>query len=147
MSRSGQFFLAMVGIAILSLILLSFGAIRSKKAAGSFEIHNIVLCDEVDGGMTPVGVGSVFSYGTRQLCLWFDYSRAGYGENVKVKWLYRGRPIHSQEVVLEPGNGVKAFCLLLEDGSPLPKGAYSVRISLFDRVFSNTRFEITEQPH
>ncbi len=146
MSRSGKLFLAMVGFAIISLLVLSFGAIRSKKAAGSFEIHNIVLCDEVDGNMTPVGVSSVFSYGTRQLCLWFDYSRAGYGENVKVRWFFRGRPIQSQEVTLEQGSGAKAFCLLLEDGSPLPKGAYSVRISLFDRVFSDTLFEIAEQP-
>jgi len=144
MSRDGKFFLLLVGLAIFSLIAVSFGAIRSKKAAGSFEIHNIVLCDEVDGGIKPVGVGSAFSYGTRQLCLWFEYSRAGDDENIRVRWYYRGRPIHSQEVVLDPGSGAKAFCLLLEDGSPLPKGSYSVRISLFDRVFSDTFFENSE---
>ena len=54
--------------------------------------------------------------------------------------------MQSQEVVLESGGGAKAFCLLLEDGSPLPTGPYSVRISLFDRVFSNTFFEISDQP-
>ena len=146
MSRSSRMFLIMVGFAVVVLIATSFCAIRSRKAAGSFEIHNIVVCDEVDGDMRPVGTASAFSYGTRQLCLWFDYSRAGDGENLRVRWYFRGRPVQSQEVVLEPGGGAKAFCLLLEDGSPLPTGPYSVRISLFDRVFSNTLFEISDQP-
>jgi hypothetical protein len=144
MSRDGKLFLLLVGFAIFFLFAVSFGAIRSKKAAGSFELHNIVLCDELDDRMNPIGGASSFSYGIRQLCLRFDYSRAGDGENIQVRWYYRGRPIHSQEVALSPGSGARVFCLLLEDGSPLPRGSYSVRISLFDRDVSDTFFEISE---
>ena len=144
MSRNGRFFLLLMSCVIILLLFFSFWAVRSNKAAGSFEIHNVLMCDEVDDRMQPLGAGSVFSYGARQLCLWFDYSRASGGDGVRVKWYYRGRPIHSEVLRLTPGDGAKAYCLLLEDGSPLPKGSYSVRISMYDRVFSDVPFVISE---
>ena len=144
MSRNGRFFLLLMSCVIILLLFFSFWAVRSNKAAGSFEIHNVLMCDEVDDRMQPLGAGSVFSYGARQLCLWFDYSRSSGGDGVRVKWYYRGRPIHSEVLRLTPGDGAKAYCLLLEDGSPLPKGSYSVRISMYDRVFSDVPFVISE---
>ena len=144
MSRNGRFFLLLMSCVIILLLFFSFWAVRSNKAAGSFEIHNVLMCDEVDDRMQPLGAGSVFSYGARQLCLWFDYSRASGGDGVRVRWYFRGRPIHSEVLRLPPGDGAKAYCLLLEDGSPLPKGSYSVRISMYDRVFSDVPFVISE---
>ncbi len=144
MSKNGRFFLLLISCVIVLLLVFSFWAVRSNRAAGSFEIHNVLLCDEVDDKMQPVNAGSVFSYGSRQLCLWFDYSRASGGDGVRVRWFFRGRPIHSETLRLEPGDGARAYCLLLEDGSPLPKGSYSVRISLYDRVFSDVPFAISE---
>lgn len=144
MSRNGRVFLLLMFCVIILLLCFSFLAVRSNKAAGSFEIHSVLLCDEVDDRMQPLGAGTMFAYGARQLCLWFDYFCAAGGDSVRVRWYYRGRPIHSEVLRLAPGNGAKAYYLLQEDGSPLPKGSYSVRISLYDRIFSDVSFEISE---
>lgn len=144
MWRNENFFLLLVSCVIVALLALSVGAVRSNRAAGAFEIHSVMLCDEVDDQLRPVGASSGFSYGTRQLCLWFDYSRASGGDDVRVQWYYRGRPIHSESTRLPPGNGAKAFCILVEDGSPLPRGFYSVRVSMYDRIFSDVSFVISE---
>ena len=144
MARNGRFFILLMFSVIGSLLFFSFWAVRSNKAAGSFEIDRVLLCDEVDDQMHPLRTGTVFEYGARQLCLWFDYSRSAGGDNVQVRWYYRNRAIHSEFIRLSAGNGAKTFCLLLEDGSPLPKGSYSVQISLYDRIFSDVSFVISE---
>lgn len=134
----------MVSLVIFLLLAFSFWAVRSRNAAGALEIRDVALCDQVDEKMRPLGKGTVFAYGTRQLCLWFGYSQANGGDRVQVRWFYRGRPIHSEHLRVDSGNGFKALYLLQEDGSPLPKGLYSVRISLFDKIFSDVAFEISE---
>ncbi len=134
MSRNGRFFFFDV-LCYYFAAVFSFWAVRSNKAAGSFEIHNVLMCDEVDDRMQPLGAEIGVQLRCRAVVSGFDYSRASGGDGVRVKWYFRGRPIHSEVLRLTPGDGAKAFCLLLEDGSPLPRGSYSVRISMYDRVF------------
>lgn len=144
MARNGRVFLLLMFSVIGSLVIFSFWAVRSNKAAGSFEINRVLLCDEVDEQMHPLTTGTVFGYGARQLCLWFDYSRSPGSDGVQVRWYFRNRAIHSEFIRLSAGDGARTFCLLLEDGSPLPKGSYSVQISLYDRIFSDVFFAISD---
>jgi hypothetical protein len=144
MGRNGRIFPLLVSCVIILMTVFLFWAARSNRAAGSFEIHGILLCNEVDDQMQPIGAGSIFRHGVRQLCLWFEYSRASGNDGVRVRWLYRGRTINSEYLRMTPGDGAKAYCLLLEDGAPLPRGSYSVRVSMYDRVFSDVPFEIID---
>ncbi len=145
MCTSGRAFLATM-VCVLSLLLVfSFWTLRSNRAAGAFEIFNVTLKEEAEGNRGGSEGDAPFTYGTRQVCLRFDYARATSGDSVQVQWFFRDRAIHAEMFRLPPGDGSKAFCLLQEEGFPLPSGSYSVRISIYDKVLSDLAFEIVKE--
>ncbi len=145
MAKSGRVFLLTTGCVLAALLVFSFWTVRSNKAAGSFEVHNVVLREEVEANGSFHGGNSRFVYGIRQICLRFDFARATGGDSVQVQWFFRGHPIHSESIRLPSGDGSKTLCLLQEEGFPLPSGPYSVGISVYDKVLSDMAFEIVRE--
>lgn len=146
MSRNGRLFLLLVASCIVLLLGLSFWAVKHNRrtADSSFQLENVVLCDEVDEKMRPLHTGSQFVFGVRQLCLSFDYSLDSKRSNIRIKWYYGDHLIYSEVLLLSPRRGVKVFCLLREDGSPLPMGMYNVQVCYDGTVYSSLAFEISD---
>jgi hypothetical protein len=145
MSRNGRFFLLLVMSSIVLLLGFSCWAVKHNRrtADSSFQLENMVLCDEVDEKMRPLHTGTQFMSGIRQLCLCFDYSLASKRSDIRIKWYYGDHLVYSEVLLLSPGKGSKVFCLLREDGSPLPVGAYDVRVCYEGTVYSSLNFEIS----
>lgn len=91
-------------------------------------IHNVVIGSDLNDKLRLTGAFSRFPYGTRQICLRFDYSKAEEGSEVRILWFSGERLVRSDAYPLSVPSGSKIYCLLQENGQPLPKGPYSLGI-------------------
>jgi len=91
----------------------------------------------------PVGITSNFSYGTRQLCLWFEYESVSRNCRAYVKWYFDNKLVSTENVVLSSAINKKTFCFLREDGSPLPAGAYCVELVVDGRIVGKLTFTVS----
>ena len=126
------------------LLLLSFWVIRqnSNKPSESLLIHDVVISTEVDDTTRLTGVVSRFPYGSRQICLRFNYSKAMEGAEIGILWFGGDKLVHSDSYTLAASSGSRIYCLTQENGQPLPKGSYSVGILNKKERISDFRFEI-----
>ncbi|MEA5034399.1 hypothetical protein [Cloacibacillus evryensis] len=108
----------------------------------SFRIDKAVVCVELDRDRLPHKVMNTIQYGTRQVCLWFQYSSAPEGNHLEVSWYYGKDIVLSEPLKLMTKDGVRAFYLLREEGTPLPVGKYRVTISSPTKRLSELEFEI-----
>lgn len=143
MSKNGRSFLLLVSSGILLLVILSVWTIRHCDKKNSFQLVDAVVCDEVSESFLPVGASDRFAYGTRQLCLWFEYRKASHNCEVSVEWYYRDALVFSQVICLSSLNGKRTLCLLREDGSPLPAGQYHVVLHLDGKDALDLAFNVT----
>lgn len=130
MSKNGRSFLLLVSSGLILLTVLSVWTIRHCDKKNTFRLVRTVICDEVDEEFLPVGSASRFAYGTRQLCLWFEYDMASQDCEISVKWYFNEKLVFTERVDLSSVKGIKTLCLLREDGSPLPVGNYHVVLDL-----------------
>lgn len=105
-----------------------------NKPSDTIIIHNIVLSDEIENRSRLTGTVSRFSYGTRQMFLFFNFEKAQIGTDIEVSWYYGGKEILTETYTLEEPSGSRIYCLLKEDGSSLPKGNYSLKITQGDKT-------------
>lgn len=137
--------LVLLGVFILVLMfLLSWSFRVGNVVAGSFQVDNVQICDELDEKMNPLHPGKDFPGGSKQVCLRFNYSKGRVGDSLKVVWNYEGRSIQEDVFRISEPKGFKAFCLLREDGSSLPSGGYSVEIFCNGRERSVQVFGVLE---
>ncbi len=130
MSKNGRSFLLLVSSGLILLTVLSVWTIRHCDKKNTFRLVRTVICDEVDEEFLPVGAASRFTYGTRQLCLWFEYDMASQNCEISIKWYFNEKLVFTERVDLSSVKGRKTLCLLREDGSPLPVGNYHVVLDL-----------------
>jgi len=135
----------LVIIFVVALILVpSFvAAVRSKMIHKAVEISNVVICEDLNHDLTPIGRISDsfnFPYGITQVCIAFSYRGSGYFET-HVEWFHEGKLIHSEEVNLDR-KGTRIFYLLRDDGAPLKKGLYEFSIVCMGERLSNISFSI-----
>ncbi|MDR2176373.1 MAG: hypothetical protein LBO82_10630 [Synergistaceae bacterium] len=137
-------FLLLVVLFATVLLFLSFWIIRqnSSKPGGSLEIYHVTISTETDDRRRLTGVVSRFPYGARQVCLYFDYGKITRDSKVEILWSIGDKIVQSGSYVLSPPSGSRIYGLVLEDGRPLPKGPYSVRLIFGKDFFSDFRFEI-----
>ena len=126
------------------LLLLSFWVIRhnSNKPSEFLLIHNVVISTEVDDTKRLTGAVSRFPYGSRQMCMRFNYSKATEGAEIRILWFAGDKLVQSDTYTLSASSGTKIYCLIREDGQALPKGSYSVGILSNAERISEFRFEI-----
>ena len=96
----------------------------------------------MDENYKPSGVASNFDYGTRQICLWFEYCTEYESCELFLYWYFRDSLVFRETVDISSTTGKKTFCLLREDGYPLPWGDYRVRIELNGRNLTTLNFSI-----
>ena len=125
-------------------LLLSFWVIRRNgdKSSESLMIHNVVLSTEVDDRLRLTGAVSRFPYGSRQVYLRFDYSKAVPGNKIKVLWYFGEKLVEADTYELSEPSGFKIYSLVRENGQPLPKGSYSIAIKNNTESLSDFLFEI-----
>ena len=143
MPKKKPFVLLVIFFAIV-LLLLSFWVIRhnSNKPSESLLIHDVVISTEVDDTRRLTGAVSRFPYGSRQVCMRFNYSKATEGAEIRVLWFMGDKLVQSDAYILSASSGSKIYCLVRENGQPLPKGAYSVGIVNNAERILDLRFEI-----
>jgi len=126
------------------LLLLAFWVIRhnSSKPSESLLIHDVVISTEVDDTTRLTGAVSRFPYGSQQVCMRFNYSRAAEGAEVRILWFMGDELIQSDTYDLGTSSGTRIYCLAREDGQPLPRGSYSVGIFSNSERISGFRFEV-----
>ncbi|MDR1580241.1 MAG: hypothetical protein LBS35_07775 [Synergistaceae bacterium] len=119
-----------VGLLVLVLMaLVSWSLRKNDFESGSFKMRDVRICEELDENLKPVSADRNIPSGSQQVCLWFDYAGARRGDAVEIAWYRGGGMIQRETVRLSAPEGVRAFYLLREDGSPLEEGFYSVTIS------------------
>ena len=122
--------LILVGLLALALMaLLSWSLRKNDFASGSFKMKEVRICEELVENLKPVSADRNISSGSQQVCLWFDYSGARRGDAIEISWYRDDDMIQRETVRLSAPEGVRAFYLLREDGSPLEPGYYSVAIN------------------
>ncbi|MDR1648772.1 MAG: hypothetical protein LBR71_00800 [Synergistaceae bacterium] len=106
------------------------------------EIYRVTISTEIDDRLRLTGVVSRFPYGARQVCLYFDYGKITKDSEIEVLWSIGDKVVQSGAYLLPAPSGSKIYGLVLEDGRPLPKGLYSVRIVFGKQLLSDFKFEI-----
>lgn len=144
MIRKKKPFVSFVIFFVAVLLLLSFWVIHrnSSKPGKSLLIHDVVISTEADDVTRLTGAVSRFPYGSRQVCMRFNYSRAVEGAEIRVLWFMGDELIQSGTYDLGASYGTKIYCLTKEDGQPLPEGSYSIGILSNSERISGFRFEI-----
>jgi len=142
---SGSKPLIFLGALVVLLILLSAWSLRGGTFVKSFRIENAVVCQELDENRQPLNVRQNVPYGSRQICLWFKYSSASEGSRVQVSWRYGKDLVLTESLKLMTKDGVRAFYLLREDGTPLPVGAYTVTVSTPAKKWSEIKFNVVRR--
>jgi hypothetical protein len=147
-SVSGKKPLIILGFSVIILLLLVAWSLSKIGAFGeSFRVEKAVICPELDPDRKPADTDSknnVISYGTRQICLWFQYAGAQQGDNVKITWYSGGKSVFSEPVTLLSAAGTRSFYFIKEDGSMLPVGDYHVTITTPTRKRSEIKFSIVK---
>lgn len=128
--------------AVLLMSLTSWSFHTSSVIAGSFQVDDLLICEELSGDMRPLSVSGDMAEGLKQICLWFSYSRARKGDVLELSWKYDDEEIQTESLRLADESGVRAFYLLREDGSALPSGDYAVTLSCNGRKKIASAFHI-----
>ncbi len=111
---------------VVLLFILSWGFRSGNVIAGSFQVDDIQICEDLDDNMKPVRSGVALPGGTSKVCIWFRYSKAREGDSLEILWNHEGRSIQKDVFRISKPNGVRAFYLMREDRSSLPHGEYEV---------------------
>lgn len=131
--------LIVLGVLVLVLMFLTSWSFRTGSViAGSFQVDDILICEELSGDLRPIPTGGDFSDGLKQICLWFSFSRAREGDVVELSWRYKDELIQKESFRLAEQSGIRAYYLLRDDGSSLPAGNYTVTL------FCNGRERLAE---
>ncbi len=125
----------------LVFVLAAWG-VRHAFVREPFQLSQVIVCEDLDEKLQPLNPGSSFPYGSRQLCLTFNYQGAHEGDRLRIEWLHENRLIYQESVSLPSGSGNKVFYLLKEDASPLPAGKNKVTIDLNGRRRADVEFSI-----
>ena len=147
-SISGKKPLIVLGSIVIILLLLVAWSLSKIGAFGeSFRVEKAVICSELDPDRKPADTDSkqnTILYGTRQVCLWFQYAGAQQGDNVKITWYSGGKSVFSEPVTLMSAAGTRSFYFIKEDGSMLPAGDYRVTITTTAQKRSEIKFSIVK---
>lgn len=137
--------LILLGFSVILLLLLVAWSLKIGPFSSFFKVEEALICQELGGNREPLLVGNSIPYGPSQICLWLKYSSAREGSHLEVSWYYGNELVLSEPLKLIAKDGVRAFYLLREEGTPLPVGGYRVTVSTPAKVWSDIKFEITRR--
>ena len=134
-----------LGFSVILLLLLVTWSLKVGPFSSFFKVEEAVICQELGDNREPLLIGNSIPYGPSQICLWLKYSSARKGSHLEVSWYYGNEMVLSEPLKLMSKDGVRAFYLLREEGTPLPTGYYRVTVSTPAKVWSNIKFEIVRR--
>ena len=137
--------LMLLGFSVILLLLLVTWSLKVGPFSSFFKVEEAVICQELGNNREPLLVSNSIPYGPRQICLWLKYSSAREGSHLEVSWYYGNELVLSEPLKLMTKDGVRAFYLLREEGTPLPVGSYRVTVSTPAKVWSDIKFEIARR--
>ena len=143
--RSAKRPFIILGASVVLLTVLVALSLNSGVFGNSLHIDKLIICLELDENRMPLRVSDSIPYGPRQICLWLQYASAREGSHLEVSWYYGKERVLSEPFKLMKKDGVKAFYLLREAGTPLPPGKYKVVVSTVTGELSNAAFEILKR--
>lgn len=143
MKHKSFFPLLLISFAV-ALTILSFWVVRknSLNPRQGFTISNVSVSVDFDDRRFLAGTASRFPYGTRQVFVRFDYSCLEANSSMDLSWDWGQKRVQSETYELSAPSGTRMYCLLKEDGSPLPRGMYTVTIQCLTEIMPNFHFEI-----
>ena len=137
--------LMLLGFSVILLLLLVTWSLKVGPFSSFFKVEEAVICQELGNNREPLLVSNSIPYGPSQICLWLKYSSAREGSHLQVSWYYGNELVLSEPLKLMTKDGVRAFYLLREEGTPLPVGSYRVTVSTPAKVWSDIKFEIARR--
>ena len=137
--------LMLLGFSVILLLLLVTWSLKVGPFSSFFKVEEAVICQELGNNREPLLVSNSIPYGPSQICLWLKYSSAREGSHLEVSWYYGNELVLSEPLKLMTKDGVRAFYLLREEGTPLPVGSYRVTVSTPAKVWSDINFEIARR--
>ncbi|MDD4160448.1 MAG: hypothetical protein PHO18_05825 [Synergistaceae bacterium] len=143
--KSAKSPLVLLGLSVILLLLLVTWSLKVGPFSGFFKVEEAVICQELGDNREPLLISNSIPYGSSQICLWLKYSSAREGSHLEVSWYYGDELVLLEPLKLMTKNGVRAFYLLREEGTPLPVGAYRVKVSTPAKVWSDIKFEIVRR--
>lgn len=143
MSKRKPFLFLLIAFAFV-LPLLSFWVVRQNSVgpSESFMVSNVTINVDLQDRKFLTGTVSRFPYGSRQVCLYFDYARVEEGSEIQVVWRWMDKIVQAETYPLPAPSGSRMYCLLQESGVPLPKGNYTVGLLYRSEAIPEFRFEI-----
>ena len=133
--------------AIIFILLFSvlWSANKVGGYVGSVDIPRAFVCKEIKQNSVPQSAAK-FNLENEQVCLWFEYVNAKSDTPLKIVCYMDKTEIVRQRVVLVAKEGVRAYYLVKNDGSPLPPGKYRIVISTATKswVTKPEVFEVTD---
>lgn len=145
MDKSAKRPLVLLGLSVILLLLLVTWSLKVGPFSSFFKVEEAVICQELGEDREPLLIGNIIPYGPSQICLWLKYSSAREGSHLEVSWYYGNELVLSEPLKLMTKDGVRAFYLLREEGTPLPIGSYRVNVSTPAKVWSDIKFEIVRR--
>lgn len=142
--RQKSFFLLLLVAFALGLTLLSFWVVRMNRARPEqgFMMSNVSVSVEFKDRQFLTGTTSRFAYGARQVYFRFDYSRLERDTQIDVLWAWGEKRVQAETYDLPAPSGTRVYCLLKENGSPLPRGPYAVTVRCGTELMPTFHFEI-----
>lgn len=145
MDKSAKRPLVLLGLSVLLLLLLVTWSLKIGPFSSFFKVEEAVICQELGDNREPLLIGNSIPYGPSQICLWLKYSFAREGSHLEVSWYYGNELVLSEPLKLMTKDGVRAFYLLREEGTPLPVGSYKVTVSTPAKLWTDIKFEIVRR--
>lgn len=140
--NSTKILFLLIAFSIVSLIILCPLSIKYDFFGNNLKIDKAFICQELGDNREPLSVSSNIKHGARQVCLWFRYSSIQEENYIRISWYLNNELIFAEQHKLIDKEGIKAFYLLKEDGSPLIEGFYKVLISSPTRTLTEIPFII-----
>ncbi|MBQ7263956.1 MAG: hypothetical protein IJR14_09610 [Synergistaceae bacterium] len=126
----------------LMVAIFWFVGASSVKPTQGLMISNVSVSVGIEDRPFLAGTVSRFRHGARQVCIRFDYDRLQDSEQIDVLWDWGEKRVQEERYALPAPSGTRMYCLLKEDGSPLPMGPYTVTIQRGDEILPQFHFEI-----
>lgn len=134
-----------LGFSVVVLLFLIAWSLKPELFRDQFNISKAYVCLELDADRKPLHISDNVPYGTRQVCLWFDYESFREGVHLEITWYYGKDVVLDESLKLMNKKGTKAFYLLREEGTPLPAGKYKAVLSTHNKIITEIPFQISKR--
>ena len=108
--------MVLVGLAV---VLITWG-VRYTLMGDTFQLSQVIVCEDLDAKLQPLNPNSTFPYGNRQLCLTFNYQGAHEGDRLLIEDLSFTLPRAGIVGIIGPNGAGKTTLFRMLTGQEAP---------------------------